>query len=123
MLRTLLAGSIMALSGGLSAADEGVYTWKDGAGRVHYSNRRPEGHPVETVELNAKPVTVQPTESIYTWIDDRGKVHYGAKPPANFPVKRLKEEDSSLSTVPFNPNSVDGRSDRQPAIQDLQRRD
>ncbi len=90
---------------------------------MHYSNRRPEGHPAETVELNAKPVVVQPTETIYTWIDDQGKAHYGAKPPANFPVKKLKEEDSSLSTVPFNPNSVDRRGDQQPLLQELQRRD
>jgi len=123
LLYRLLAAILTVLPGGLTAADEGVYTWKDGAGRVHYSNRRPEGHPAETVELNAKPVVVQPTETIYTWIDDQGKAHYGAKPPANFPVKKLKEEDSSLSTVPFNPNSVDRRGDQQPLLQELQRRD
>lgn len=87
---------------GLVGAESGVYTWKDGSGRVHYSNRRPEGQPAEAVELNAQPVTVRPTEHIYTWTDRDGKVHYGAEPPPDVSAKELKEDDSTLSTIPLS---------------------
>lgn len=80
-------------------AEEGVYNWKDAAGRVHYSNRPPPNQPATLVPLNDKPVTVQPTEHIYTWMDSAGKTHYGAKPPAGVEAKELKEDDSSLSTI------------------------
>ena len=62
----LLVSLLLAQPGHLAGAEGGVYTWKDASGRVHYSNRRPEGQPAEAVELNAKPVTVRPTERIYT---------------------------------------------------------
>ncbi|MBK8896241.1 MAG: DUF4124 domain-containing protein [Candidatus Competibacteraceae bacterium] len=114
----LLGAFLLILHSGSIVAEEGVYTWKDGSGRVHYSNRRPENQPVQAVELNAKPVVVQPTKQIYTWTDRQGKVHYGAKPPADMPAKELKENDSSLSTVPFNPLSVDN----QDILQELQPR-
>ena len=80
-------------------AEEGVYSWKDATGRVHYGNRPPLNQPATRVPLNEKPVTVQPTEHIYTWIDSTGKTHYGAKPPAGVEAKELKEDDSSLSTI------------------------
>jgi hypothetical protein len=96
----LLVTLLLVPPGGSAWADDGVYTWKDAAGRAHYSNRRPEGQPVEAVELNAKPVKVRPTERIYTWTDREGKVHYGSEPPAGMTAKELKEDDSSLSTVP-----------------------
>lgn len=114
----LLGAFLLALHSGSIVAEEGVYRWKDGSGRVHYSNRRPENQPVQAVELNAKPVVVQPTKQIYTWTDRQGKVHYGAQPPADIPAKELKEDDSSLSTVPFNPLSVDNRD----ILQELQPR-
>ncbi len=69
---------------------------------MHYSNRRPEGQPAEAVELNAQPVTVRPTEHIYTWTDRDGKVHYGAEPPPDVSAKELKEDDSTLSTIPLS---------------------
>ncbi len=69
---------------------------------MHYSNRRPEGQPAEAVELNAQPVTVRPTEHIYTWTDRDGKVHYSAKPPPDVSAKELKEDDSTLSTIPLS---------------------
>lgn len=95
-----LGGLLLALAGGFALAEENaVYTWKDAAGRVHYGNRPPEGQVAEPVNLNAKPVSVQPTEHIYTWTDAEGKVHYGARPPAGVEAKQLKEEDSSLSTI------------------------
>ncbi len=90
---------LLMLSVGFARAEDSVYTWKDASGRVHYSNRPPEGQPVEAVQLNAKPVAVQPTERIYTWTDAEGKVHYGAQPPPDIPAKELKEDDSSLSTI------------------------
>ena len=91
---------LLALPGGFACAgDNEVYTWKDAAGRVHYGNRPPEGQAAEPVQLNAQPVTVQPTEHIYTWTDAEGKIHYGARPPPDIPAKELKEEDSSLSTI------------------------
>jgi hypothetical protein len=91
---------LLVLSGGLTfAGDTEVFTWKDAAGRVHYGNRPPEGQAAEPVQLNAKPVAVQPTEHIYTWTDSEGKIHYGARPPPDAAAKELKEEDSSLSTI------------------------
>ena len=102
----LLVTLLLAPPGGSAWADDGVYTWKDAAGRVHYSNRRPEGQPVAAVELNAKPVTVRPTERIYTWTDREGKVHYGPEPPPGVTAKELKADDSSLSTVPFEKPSA-----------------
>jgi hypothetical protein len=114
----LLAPLLVLSSGFAQAADE-VYTWKDASGRVHYSNRQPEGQPAEAVELNAKPVTVQPTEHIYTWTDGEGKVHYGAKPPPNMPAKELKEGDSSLSTV----RSSELRAGEQELLRELQQRE
>lgn len=95
----LLVSLLLTQPSGFVLAEDGVYTWKDASGRVHYGNRPPEGQPAETVQLNAKPVTVQPTEHIYTWTDGEGKVHYGAKPPPDTPAKELKEDDSSLSTI------------------------
>jgi hypothetical protein len=96
-----LAGALLlALPGALAFAGDGeVYTWKDAAGRVHYGNRLPEGQAGEPVQLNAKPVTVQPTQRIYTWTDAEGKIQYGARPPPDIPAKELREEDSSLSTI------------------------
>lgn len=107
-LNWLLATSFMTVLvySPAQAEEEKVYTWEDASGRVHYSNRRPKGQSAETVELNTKPVVVQPTENIYTWIDGQGKVHYGAKPPADLPAKKLQEDDSTLSTVPFDPPST-----------------
>lgn len=92
---------LLASSGGLAhaAGDDEVYTWKDAAGRVHYGNQPPEGQVAKPVQLNAHPVTVQPTRRIYTWTDAEGKVHYGARPPPDIPAKELKEEDGSLSTI------------------------
>lgn len=91
---------LLALPGGLVfAGDSEVYTWKDAAGRVHYGNRLPEGQAAEPVQLNARPVTVQPTQHIYTWTDPEGKIHYGAQPPPDVPAKELREEDGSLSTI------------------------
>jgi hypothetical protein len=86
---------------GVALGGEGtVYTWKDAGGRVHYSNRPPpEGQPATPVELNAKPVKVQPTERIYTWTDAEGRIHYGPQPPPDVPAKELREDDSSLSTI------------------------
>ena len=81
------------------AADATVYTWKDAAGRVHYGNRPPEHQSAVPVDLNARPVTVQPTERIYTWTDAEGKIHYGAQPPPDTPAKELREDDSSLSIL------------------------
>ncbi|MDS4028273.1 MAG: DUF4124 domain-containing protein [Candidatus Contendobacter sp.] len=90
----------LMLSVGLAfAGDDEVYTWKDAAGRVHYGNHPPEGQAAEPVQLNTKPVTVQPTRHIYTWTDAEGKIHYGARPPPDIPAKEIKEEDSSLSTI------------------------
>jgi hypothetical protein len=51
------------------------------------------------VELNAKPVKVQPTERIYTWTDAEGKIHYGPQPPPDVPAKELRADDNSLSTI------------------------
>ena len=96
----LLGALLLALPGGFArAGDNEVYTWKDAAGRVHYGNRPPEGQAAEPVQLNAQPVTVQPTEHIYTWTDAAGKIHYGSRPPPDVPAKELKAEDSSLSTI------------------------
>jgi hypothetical protein len=95
-----LGALLLALPGGFARAEDGeVYTWKDAAGRVHYGNRPPEGQVAEPVQLNARPVTVQPTRQIYTWTDAKGRTHYGARPPPDIPAKELKEEDSSLSTI------------------------
>ncbi len=91
---------LLTLPGGLAlAADSTVYTWKDAAGRVHYGNRPPENPSAVPVDLNARPVTVQPTERIYTWTDAEGKIHYGPQPPLDTPAKELREDDSSLSTI------------------------
>lgn len=96
----LAAVLLLTLPGGLAlAADSTVYTWKDAAGRVHYGNRPPEHQSAAPVDLNAKPVTVQPTERIYTWTDAEGKIHYGPQPPLDTPAKELREDDSSLSTI------------------------
>lgn len=114
----LLVSLLLAQPGHLAGAEGGVYTWKDASGRVHYSNRRPEGQPAETVELNAKPVTVRPTERIYTWTDREGKVHYGPEPPPGVVAKELKEDDSSLSTVP----SVKPSAAEQDSVRELQQR-
>jgi hypothetical protein len=96
----LLGALLLALPGGFAfAGDNEVYTWRDAAGGVHYGNRPPEGQVAEPVQLNAKPVTVQPTQHIYTWTDAAGKIHYGSQPPPDVPAKELKEEDSSLSTI------------------------
>ena len=95
----VLGGLLWLLAGGFALAEGEVYTWKDAAGRVHYGNRPPEGQAAEPVQLNAQPVSVQPTRHIYTWTDPEGKVHYGAQPPPDVPAKELKEEDSSLSTI------------------------
>lgn len=110
---------IILLSGGLAvAADSQVYTWKDTAGRVHYGNRPPEGQPVEPVELNAKPVAVQPTEHIYTWTDAEGRIHYGARPPSDVPAKELKEDEGSLSLI----RSGKLRQGEEQLLQNLQQR-
>lgn len=99
-LGRLAAVLLLTLPGGLVlAADATVYTWKDAAGRVHYGNRPPEHQSAVPVDLNARPVTVQPTERIYTWTDAEGKIHYGAQPPPDTPAKELREDDSSLSTL------------------------
>ncbi|MDG4598129.1 MAG: DUF4124 domain-containing protein [Candidatus Contendobacter sp.] len=100
-LGSAVAVALLALLGGLAHAtgDDEVYTWKDATGRVHYGNRPPEGQIAEPVQLNARPVTVQPTRQIYTWTDAKGRTHYGARPPPDIPAKELKEEDSSLSTI------------------------
>ena len=91
---------LLTLPGGLAlAADSTVYTWKDAAGRVHYGNHPPENPSAAPVDLNARPVTVQPTERIYTWTDAEGKIHYGAQPPPDTPAKELREDDSSLSIL------------------------
>ena len=96
----LLGALLLALPGGFAfAGDNEVYTWRDAAGGVHYGNRPPEGQAAEPVQLNAEPVTVQPTQHIYTWTDAAGKIHYGSQPPPDVPAKELKEEDSSLSTI------------------------
>lgn len=96
----LVVTLLLVLPGGLAFAGDGeVYTWKDAAGRVHYGNHPPEGQAAEPVQLNARPVTVHPTQRIYTWTDAEGKVHYGARPPPDIPAKELREEDSSLSTI------------------------
>ncbi len=96
----LLAGLMLGLAGGFACAGDGeVYTWKDAAGRVHYGNRPPEGQAATPVQLNAKPVAVQPADHIYTWTDAEGKIHYGARPPPDVPFKELREEDSPLSTI------------------------
>ncbi len=113
------AGMLAGLSGGIVMAAEGeVYTWKDSAGRVHYGNRPPEGQAVEPVELNAKPVAVQPTERIYTWTDAEGRIHYGARPPSDVPAKELKEDEGSLSLI----RSGKLRQGEEQLLQNLQQR-
>lgn len=114
----LLVSLLLALSSGRALSDGEVYTWKDAAGRVHYGNRPPEDQAAETVELNAKPVTVQPAEHIYTWTDAEGKTHYGSKPPPGVSAKELEEDDSSLSTI----RSGKLRAGEQQLLQELQRR-
>lgn len=110
---------LVGLSGGWAVAGEGeVYTWKDAAGRVHYSNRLPEGQVAEPVPLNAKPVTVQPTEHIYTWTDAEGRIHYGARPPPDVPAKELKEDEGSLSLI----RSGKLRSGEEQLLQNVQQR-
>lgn len=116
-LPSLLLSLLLIYSPGSAQAEEGVYTWKDASGRVHYSNRPPEGQPAVTVPLNAKPVRVQPTERIYTWTDSQGKVHYGPKPPSDAPAKELKEDDSSLSTI----RSGQLRAGEEALLRDLQK--
>ena len=91
---------LLTLPGGLAlAADSTVYTWKDAAGRVDYGNHPPENPSAAPVDLNARPVTVQPTERIYTWTDAEGKIDYGPQPPLDTSAKELREDDSSLSTI------------------------
>ena len=114
----LLVSLLLALSSGPALSDGEVYTWKDAAGRVHYGNRPPEDQAAETVELNAKPVTVQPAEHIYTWTDAEGKTHYGSKPPPDVSAKEIKEDDSSLSTI----RSGQLRAGEQQLLQELQKR-
>lgn len=114
----LLVSLLLALPSGSASSEGEVYTWKDAAGRVHYGNRPPEDQAAETVQLNAKSVTVQPTERIYTWTDAEGKTHYGPKPPPGVSAKELKEDDSSLSTV----RSGKLRAGEQQLLQELQRR-
>jgi hypothetical protein len=109
---------LLVLQGGSVMAQEAVYTWKDAAGRVHYGNRPPEGQAAEPVQLNAKPVSVQPTERIYTWTDADGKIHYGPQPPPDAPARELKEDDTSLSTI----RSGKLRAGEQQLLQDLRRR-
>ncbi|MBK8182368.1 MAG: DUF4124 domain-containing protein [Candidatus Competibacteraceae bacterium] len=116
---SLLLSLLLIYSPGSAQAEDGVYTWKDASGRVHYSNRPPEGQPAVTVPLNAKPVRVQPTERIYTWTDSQGKVHYGPKPPSDAPAKELKEDDSSLSTI----RSGKLRAGEEALLRDLQRQE
>lgn len=100
-LRLLAEIALIALASGAAVAgDNTIYTWKDANGNVHYGNRLPENQPAQPIELNARPVTVQPTSRIYTWTDADGKVHYGPQPPADTPARELKEDDSSLSTIP-----------------------
>ena len=78
---------------GLAAqAQDGIYTWKDAAGRVHYGNKPPENQTVT-------PVDVGGNGSIYTWRDAEGKAHYAAKPPPNVSAKEVTEEQGSLSTI------------------------
>jgi len=91
---------LAALASTVAVAGDGeVYTWRDGSGRVHYGTQPPEGQAAEPVQLNAKPVTVQPTERIYTWTNAEGKTQYGARPPTNSAVRELKEEDTPFSTI------------------------
>lgn len=99
----------------VALAEGEVYTWKDAAGRVHYGNRPPEGQAAEPVPLNAKPLSVQPTERIYTWTDAEGAIHYGARPPPDAEVRELKEEEGSLSTI----HSSKLRSGEQRLLRDL----
>lgn len=108
---------LLTLSGSLALADE-VYTWKDAAGRVHFGSRPPEGQIAEPLQLNAKPVSVEPTRHIYTWTDAEGKVHYGARPPPDVFAKELKEDDASLSTI----RSGQLRAGEQQLLQELRRR-
>lgn len=98
-LQRRLAVLALILASGFAGAEEAVYTWRDSAGRVHYGNRPPENQPAKEVPLNAKPVTVQPTEQIYSWTDEAGRTHYGPQPPTGIAAKRLQEEDTSLSTI------------------------
>jgi hypothetical protein len=109
---------LLALPGGSILADE-VYTWKDAAGRVHFGNRPPEGQSAEPLQLNAKPVSVEPTPHIYTWTDAEGKVHYGARPPPDVSAKELKEDDASLSTI----RSGQLRAGERRLLQELRRRE
>lgn len=109
----------LALSGEFALAQDTIYTWKDTAGRVHYSNRPPEDQAAQPVQLNAKPVSVQPVERIYTWADTEGKIHYGAQPPPDVPAKELKEDDGSLSTI----RSSKLRAGEQQLLQELQGRE
>jgi hypothetical protein len=115
-IRILLAGLMLIQTGSSLYAEEAVYTWKDEVGRVHYSNRPPEGRSAATVELNARPVTVQKTEHIYSWTDANGKIHYGPKPPIAATVKELKEDESSLSTI----HASTLRSGEQQLLRDMQ---
>lgn len=114
----LLVSLLLVLPGESALSESEVYTWKDTAGRVHYGNRPPEDQAAETVRLNAKPVTVQPTEHIYAWTDAEGKTHYGPQPPPGVLAKELKEDNSSLSTV----RSSKLRAGEQQLLQELQRR-
>ena len=117
--RPWLAAGWLAIAGVALGGEGAVYTWKDAGGRVHYSNRPPpEGQPAAPVELNAKPVKVQPTERIYTWTDAEGKIHYGPQPPPEVPAKELREDDASLSTIRPGPL----RPGEQQRLQDLQQR-
>ena len=117
-LTGLLGVLLLTLPGSLALADE-VYTWKDAAGRVHFGNHPPEGQSAEPLQLNAKPVSVQPTQHIFTWTDAEGKVHYGARPPPDVSAKELKEDDASLSTI----RSGQLRAGERQLLQELRRRE
>ena len=100
LISLLLLGTLpLWQPAGSASAEEGVYTWKDATGRVHYGNRPPEGQAAKSVPLNAQPILIQPTERIYSWTDTEGAVHYGARPPSDAEARELKEEDGSLSTI------------------------
>lgn len=116
LLAGLLAGVLLTQINPSLFAEEAVFTWKDARGQVHYSNRPPEGQSATTVELNARPVTVQKNEQIYSWTDVNGKIHYGSKPPTDITVKELKADEGSLSTI----HASKLRSGEQQLLRDIQ---
>lgn len=99
LLKALGLVVLTAAAGPAALAQGSVYTWKDANGRVHYGNRLPEGQTAEPVNLNSKPISVEPADRIYTWTDAEGKAHYGAQPPPDVHAKEVKEDDSSFSTI------------------------